>query len=92
MAEEVFWRSTPFQTRLFIEAANSRNSLETQRAMWAAWHAAAFSRVKKMPSLEEALRAIDGRKRKTMTPDEMLQAFELINIRSGGKDLRKTAH
>lgn len=90
--EDEFWRSTPFQTQLKIEAAAERQVIAYRRAMWSAWHAGAFSRVKTMPKLDEILQRIDGRKKKVMSPDELLQAFELINIRTGGKDLRKTAH
>jgi hypothetical protein len=92
MGEAEFWRSTPFFTRLKIEAASERHVLDYRRSMWAAWHAGAFARVKKMPSLNDALRGVDRGKRKTMSADELLQAFEMINVRSGGEDLRKTAH
>lgn len=93
MSEAEFWRSTPFQTQIHIEASADRHIAAYRMTVWGAYHAGVFSRIKKIPPLEEVLRGIDRKKRKPMSPDELLRAFEMINIRSGGKDLRKqTAH
>jgi hypothetical protein len=92
MTEAEFWRSTPFQTLNRIEAASERRLADYRVMMFGAWHSAYFHRVKKMPRFDDAVRGIDGKKRKPMSPDELLRAFEMINARSGGKDLRKTAH
>lgn len=91
MTDAEFWRSTPYLTRLFVEAAGERERLAFGREMFGAWHAGAFFRIKRMPSLEKAMRGLDSKgPPKRMTPDEMLKVIEQWNAAYGGRDLRKT--
>lgn len=90
MTDGQFWRSTPYLTRIFIEQAGERERLSLKREMFNAWYAGAFFRIKRMPSLENVMRGLDGNKLvKRMTPDEMLKVIEDWNRALGGDDKRK---
>lgn len=57
--------------------------------MWAAWHAAAFSRSKRVPNLERILRRIGRRQVDRKTPAQLLRIVEKINALFDGEDRRK---
>lgn len=64
--------------------------MEWDRLMAHAWHAAAFGRVTRMPSLESVLsRHSDARQTKPLTSAEYRNLAERINAAFGGVDLRK---
>lgn len=46
-----FWKMTPAETYMAIEAAVWRDDREQKLALRTAWHTAALSRAKRMPSL-----------------------------------------
>lgn len=89
MSEGEFWKSTPFQTRLFIEAAAERERLAYRRAIWAAWHMAAFERSKRMPKLSQVMQQVERKKPTTRkSPAQLLAMIVDMNAAFGGKDLR----
>jgi len=60
-----------------------------RRALWAAWHVAAFSRQKWLPNLARIMRRLDDRAPEKRSPEQLLTVIEMINAAFGGKDLRK---
>ena len=75
---EEFWRLTPRETWMVMEARAWRLERETERttelirlaqkmAGWLAWHTAALQRSRNMPSLQ---RLLGGGQTKELTPDE----------------------
>ncbi len=53
---EEFWRLTPVETVMSIEAAVWRANHEQRARAWLAWHVAALSRARKLPPLRRLLR------------------------------------
>ena len=51
-----FWSSTPREVALYARARARRARLQARRALAAAWHAAAFQRIERLPPLAEVLR------------------------------------
>lgn len=86
MTEAEFWASTPYLTRLVLEAAGERESLANRRELYGAWHAAGFARIKRMPRLDRVLRG--NAKPKPMSEDHMLRMAEGFVRKVGGADLR----
>lgn len=62
-----FWEMTPPETYMAIEAATWRMEHEQRLMAWTAWHVAALSRAKKLPSLTKILTPPEAKK---LTPDE----------------------
>ena len=56
MAVVHFWQMTPWQLGVVLEAQADDAKARHELAMATAWHAAAFQRAKKMPSLREVLK------------------------------------
>lgn len=50
MTAEAFWRATPKEASLTIEAAGWRSEQQDKRAAWTAWLTAKLTRAKRMPS------------------------------------------
>jgi hypothetical protein len=73
---------TPREIAACMEGARRRFEREQQLAAWTAWHAAALSRVKKMPKLETL---IPSKRKKSQTPDEMLAAAMRWHARLNAK-------
>ena len=44
VSPDVFWRLTPFQTTLMVQAFNEKHREEVKHDLWRAWHTGAFSR------------------------------------------------
>lgn len=90
LTDAQFWVSTPYLTRLKLEAHADNQRDGYRLALWTAWHTAAFARPKRMPGLSGLLRGIDraGRAPQRMTEAEMVQRIEIINAALGGADLR----
>lgn len=65
-----------------MEGARRRFEREQQLAAWTAWHAAALSRVKKMPKLHELM---PSRQKRRQTADEMLSIARLWDARVNAK-------
>jgi hypothetical protein len=55
LSVDAFWSLTPREMRLHFEAAAIRAEREYQRDAWLAWHIAALSRAKRMPTLKKLL-------------------------------------
>ena len=84
-----FWGLTPYECQLFCEQRVEAETASYRRALWAAWHVAAFSRQKRLPNLSRIMRKLDDRAPEKDTPEKLLTAIEMINVAFGGKDLRK---
>lgn len=80
-----FWRSTPHETRMYVMARVEQRRDTFRLAIWQAWHAAAFDRTKRLPSLDSILSRMEPQKRKPQTPDEMVNVIRKINDMFGGK-------
>lgn len=52
---ETFWSLTPRELMLHFEAYEARAVREHQRDAWLAWHIAALSRAKRLPSLRRLM-------------------------------------
>ena len=57
-----FWALTPAETIATIEAANWRQDQDQRRDLALAWHIAAMTRTRKIPSLRQLLTPQDARK------------------------------
>ncbi len=53
-----------------------------------AYHAAMWSRAKKLPNLQDVIRKVVGGKKRTQSPAEGLRVAAALNALFGGKDLR----
>ena len=72
-----FWRLTPREIAREVAALQRRERRAYAQAMSVAWHAAAFQRAKRPPSLTTVLRQIEdaaARARRPRTPEEEQQA------------------
>jgi hypothetical protein len=81
-----FWDMTPRETFLAMEAGAWRMQQEQTLAMSAAWHAAAFQRAKRMPSLSSVLNRLKPKKH--MPIEKRREEFEELSRRlnpHGGK-------
>jgi len=80
-----FWAMNVPETQMAMQAAVQREKRADEDRAWLAWHIAAFTRAKTMPSLNVAL----GRnKTRTLTPDEAAvrrAELEEISARMGVK-------
>ena len=84
-----FWGLTPYECRIYCEQRADTEVEGYRRALWAAWHVAAFSRQKRMPNLARVMRRLDKRAPEKNTPEQLLSMVQMINVAFGGKDLRK---
>jgi len=86
---------TPYETRLFIEAAAKGRNDEYRIAIIGAWHVEAFQRTKRLPKLAHVMKRLDRSLEKKrgdkLTPEQIWQGFKLHNLRLGGADNRKKA-
>lgn len=64
-----FWQLTPRESQDLIEAYEERALEESKELIAGAWFTALYTRAKKMPRLEEALRGLG---RKQQSPEDML--------------------
>ena len=55
LSVEVFWGLTPREYALHVRAENRRRREAQRRSAWLAWHIAALTRAKRMPSLTRML-------------------------------------
>jgi hypothetical protein len=74
-----FWRMNPAETVAAIRAASWKYKQELQLVLYGAWHAEAFARTKRLPSLKRLLRSDEDEK-----PDfeQMKREFEAAVGRS----------
>lgn len=86
-----FWASTPYLTRLAVEAASERVKDGYRRALIAAYHVALWQRSKRMPPLRRVLKGLEPRRGppRRMSPADMLKQIELWNAAFGGRDNRR---
>jgi len=68
IALDDFWRMTPWQLGIAVEARNQRDQNETESRLGIAWYTAAFSRMTKLPPLREVLNG--GKKPQVKRIDE----------------------
>ena len=86
-----FLALTPFLLSQYLAAKNKEDQRkyewERSLAMSTAWHAAAFTRIKKMPPLEKVLSGFAD-KNEEMTLEGFVAKIEEINRLWGGDDKR----
>ncbi len=74
----------------YAKGVQARGAEARTIALWAAWHTAAFSRTKHLPPLRQILQKMMPRRRKRdMTPEQMVEQIAAMTQALGGKDLRK---
>lgn len=69
-------------------AAAERDREAYKRELFGAWHAAAFTRGKKLPRLDTLLKKLDRHTPKRQSPEDMLRTVESLNRMFGGRDRR----
>jgi len=74
-----FWEMTPRELNLAMEAASWRMQNEQMIAMSLAWHTAALTRAKRMPTLREMLNRIKPKKQ--IPVEQQRDDFERIKAR-----------
>jgi len=82
MRPHEFWGSTPHETMVFCLACGRAEMGRFRRALWEAWHTAAFQRTKRMPNLGVMLRKLGGPEERKQTVGEVLQQVEWITAAS----------
>ena len=82
-----FWSLTPRETYAVIKAANWRLEREHRRDAWLAWHIAALSRAKRLPTLQRLIapgksRALEGEEleRRRAEHREIVQKIDVDRI------------
>lgn len=55
LSVEAFWEITPREYAMHVRAENRRRREAQQRSAWLAWHMAALSRMKRLPTLKRFL-------------------------------------
>jgi len=68
---------------VFCRAATDNETAKYKRAMFSAWHSAAFSRQKKMPDLSKVMRRFDADPPKAPSPDLLMQKMMLLKSAFG---------
>jgi hypothetical protein len=66
-----------------LRALDAARRRDHQRALFTAWHAAAFERVERLPDLGPLLDRLDGREDEDQDPDEQLAAARAIAVAFG---------
>lgn len=67
MSVDYFWSLTPKETRMEFKARKKKIKREQDQAAWLAWHIAALSRAKRVPSFSKM---VPPPKAKRLTPEE----------------------
>jgi leucyl aminopeptidase len=75
---------TPHQLNLYIEDYNARKKVENEEKITLVWLGAYWQRVKRMPSLANALKDLNAEPKREMTPEEMLEEIKRLNAQYGG--------
>ena len=78
-----FWDMTPRETAAAIDAAGWRMDRERRLQMSLAWHTAALSRAKKLPSLAQLIKPPPAKKLEGAELEKRKQEFE--EMRAGFK-------
>lgn len=74
---------TPYELRLHAQVFNDKQLQENEEKLTLVWLGEYWHRVKKLPTLNEALGKKDEPK-KQMTDDEMLETVKKLNAKFGG--------
>lgn len=74
---------TPYELSLFARIYNEKQQRDNEEKLTLVWLGEYWHRVKKLPSLNEALGKKDEPK-KQMTDDEMLEMVRKLNAKFGG--------
>lgn len=85
MADSEFWSLTPYLLDLTLEAGAQNRVDEIVACAYTAWHTAAWSRTKKLPSFDRIRRKITGEQAPRQSPDEALEAAKQFVRRLGGE-------
>lgn len=74
----MFWRQTPRETACHLRALAAERTRTLQLAIFTAWHAAALSRVERMPDLGPLMERVSGQGDAEQDPEEQLDAARAI--------------
>jgi hypothetical protein len=91
MKPDEFWESSLRELDILVRADQKKKEYEIQTLMWQAWHTAAFTRAKKLPSLKKVLKDLKHTPKKPKTPEALFQIAKSITEALGGeisKDLK----
>ncbi len=77
LSPDVFWKMTPWQFSVCMEAFEKKRDAERDYDLSIAWHIAAFGRAKKLPSLKEIIR----KPKKGIDETEILARLKAYNKR-----------
>jgi hypothetical protein len=74
---------TPYELKLFAQVFTEKQQRENDEKLTLVWLGEYWHRIKKLPTLNEALGKKDEPK-KLMTDDEMLETVKKLNAKFGG--------
>lgn len=86
-----FWEMTPRETKMAIEAAIWRDERQQRQALSLAWHTAALSRAKRLPSLKRLLSTSSGSKARPLRGPELRKRRREYEEMAEGVDVEKLA-
>jgi hypothetical protein len=86
---EAFENMTPYELNLHAECFVERLNREREERLTLVWLGEYYTRIKKLPSLNDELRKMSGEKKKVMTDEEMFKKVTMINLQLGGSVLKK---
>ena len=64
----------------YLDGVYERRQDESRLALWAAWHAAAFQRGKKLPDINDILRRMSRQPVKQQSSQDIMKAFEMAFV------------
>ncbi len=74
----MFWRQTPRETACHLRALSAERQRAYELAIFTAWHAAALSRVERMPDLGPLMDRVSGRGDAEQDPEEQMDAARAL--------------
>lgn len=80
----MFWRLTLREISIILDGAAEGMIQEQNGRAWLAWHIEALARSKKMPTLA-SMQSERPRKRRKMTPEEMISMAHLWTAATAGR-------
>ncbi|MBN8959330.1 MAG: phage tail assembly chaperone, partial [Rhizobiales bacterium] len=81
-----FWRKTPREIRLILDARSAASEREHNERAWLAWHIAALSRAKVMPKIDKLM----AKPKPTLqTWEQQLAIVRQLNAAFGGSVVRR---
>jgi hypothetical protein len=79
---------TPYELNLFLEVYKEKFESEQKEKLIFVWLGEYYHRIKKLPSLKNALKEFFGDSNKKMTDEEMLEMVKKLNAQFGGEVIK----